>query len=117
MVKLKRTVSSDINSENPSIFLSGNIHEIPCNISSLIEEEDINYCSQEYCETAQLNVEASKISDFQRAGQICESIYGIDLIDLLTKLLISEQFDPKDFALQALAYKIQLLVRGVHGIR
>ena len=46
MVKLKRTVSSDINSENPSIFLSGNIHEIPCNISSLIEEEDINYWIQ-----------------------------------------------------------------------
>ena len=117
MVKLKRTVSSDVTSEEASIFLGGNIHEICGNVGSLVEDEEFEYSSHENNESITVDVEASKLSDYQKAGRICESVYGIDLLDMLTKLLISNQFDPKEFALQALAYRIQSVVRGVHGIR
>ena len=117
MVKLKRTISSDVTSEKPSIFISGNIHEISCNVGTIEEDEEVEYSSHDNNESINLSVEPSKLADYQKAGLICQSVYGIDILDMLTKLLISDQFDAKDFALQALAYRIQSVVRGVHGLR
>ena len=117
MVKLKRTISSDVSSEKPSIFISGTIHEISCNVGTIEEDEEVEYSSHDNNESINLSVEPSKLADYQKAGLICQSVYGIDILDMLTKLLISDQFDAKDFALQALAYRIQSVVRGVHGLR
>ena len=113
-----------MDSEAQSIILSGNLIEVPTCVGKVDSDEDeyltsVNLNEESECDHIQrlMNEAPSKIEDYQKANLICDDLYGISLIDIVTKLLINEELDGKDFALQALAYKVQSLSRGASGIR
>ena len=121
--RLKK-VRSNIDSEVQSVILSGNLQELPTCVENFESDEYEYYTSVDCNEENEIdnikrlmNEAPSNIDDYRKANMICDEIYGIDLLDIITKLLINEELNGKDFALQALAYKVQSLTRGVSGIR
>ena len=118
--RLKR-VSSNIDSEVQSIVISGNLHEVPTSVESLDLDDDEDFinleCSEEDKGKRLISDAPSNLEDYQKANIICDELYGVNLLDFVTKLLISEELDAKDFVMQALAYKVQSLTRGSSGIR
>ena len=120
--KIKR-VGSNIDTDAQSIILSGNLSEIPRNVDFFDSEGEEDFEAIDIIDESRENVKklvdepTSTFEDYQRANQICGELYGIDLLDLVTKLVLNEQLDAKDFVVQSLAYKVQSLVRGSTGIR
>ena len=120
--RLKR-VNSNIDSEVQSLVISGNLHEVPTSVESLDLDDDEDFisleCSEEDSDKGKrlISDAPSKLEDYQKANKICDELYGVNLLDFVTKLLISEELDAKDFVMQALAYKVQSLTRGSSGIR
>ena len=114
-----RRVQSDLDSDAQSIILGGNLSEIPGCFDFDVDEDFLDAdWPDESSDKIDIREESpSPFEDYLKAGRICEETYGIDLLDLFTKLVLSGQLNPEEFVIQALAYKIQTLVRGSVGVR
>jgi hypothetical protein len=121
--RIKR-VSSNLDSDAQSIIISGNLSEIPGNVEFLhSDSEEFDFIKTDSKDERNdklkniLNGPESTLEDYRKANRICDDLYGIDLLDILTKLLINDELDSKEFGIQAVAYKVQSLVRGPSGVR
>jgi hypothetical protein len=117
--RLKR-VRSDLDSDVQSVILGGNLSEIPgCFDFDDVDDDFLNVeWPDETSDKIDIREESpSSLEDYLKAGRICEELYGIDVLDLFTKLVLKGHLDPEEFVVQALAYKIQVLVRGSVGVR
>ena len=120
MSQIIRQVSSNIGSDAQSIVLGGNLTQIPGIVSFLdsdLEEEDFVLPVVEGTNQTSENGPPCSIDDYLRANNICQDSFGLPLLDILTKLLISGEIDVNDFSIQTVAYKVQSLVRGPSGVR
>ena len=104
-----------------SVILGGNLSEIAGDVHFLDTEDDAfnDLCGSEDIQDKIKFEEGSPctIEDYKQAGRKLEDLYGINLLDASTKLLLNGQLDAEEFAIQGLAYKLQTLLRGSRGIR
>ena len=124
MSKKIRRISSNISSSDvKSIIISGNLREIPGTVGFLDsdhedEEEYVHLDSNDEEKPKQVeNGPPSSFEDYQKANAICHDTYGVALLDILAKLLISDEIDVKDLSVQAVVYKVQSLLCGASGVR
>ena len=122
MSKRLQKVRSNVESDGISLIISGNLHEVPTPLESFDFDEDrdlIDFeCSEVSDDTKVLvNDVQCTLEDYQKANRRCDEVYGVNLLEIFTKLLISEDLDVKDFVVQSLAYKVQSLTRGPSGVR
>ena len=117
-----RRVRSNAESDVKSFIITGNLYEVPTDIESLDLEED--HDSIEFNENVQIddaricvNSEPCTLEEYNKANRLCEDVYGINLIEIVTKLLLNNDLDVKEFVIQGLAYKAQSLTRGTSGVR
>ena len=122
MSKRLKKVRSNVESDGISLIISGNLHEVPTPLESIDFDEDSDLidfeCSEVSDDTKVLvdDVQCT-LEDYQKANRRCDEVYGVNLLEIFTKLLISEDLDVKDFVVQSLAYKVQSLTRGPSGVR
>ena len=122
MSKRLKKVCSNVESDGISLIISGNLHEVPTPLESIDFDEDSDLidfeCSEVSDDTKVLvdDVQCT-LEDYQKANRRCDEVYGVNLLEIFTKLLISEDLDVKDFVVQSLAYKVQSLTRGPSGVR
>ena len=122
MSKRLKKVRSNVESDGISLIISGNLHEVPTPLESIDFDEDSDLidfeCSEVSDDTKVLvdDVQCT-LEDYQKANRRCDEVYGVNLLEIFTKLLISEDLDVKDFVVQSLAYKVQSLTRGRSGVR
>ena len=122
MSKKLRRISSNIDSSDvQSIIISGNLWEIPGTVGFLDsdhEDEFGHLDSNDKEKQKQVeNGPPCSFEDYQKANAICHDTYGVALLDILAKLLISDEIDVKDLSVQAVVYKVQSLLRGASGVR
>jgi hypothetical protein len=122
MSKRLQKVRSNVESDGISLIISGNLHEVPTPLESFDFDEDrdlIDFeCSEVSDDTKVLvNDVQCTLDDYQKANRRCDEVYGVNLLEIFTKLLISDDLDVKDFVVQSLAYKVQTLTRGSSGVR
>ena len=120
MSQMIRRVSSNIGNDAQSIVIGGNLTQIPGIVNFLdSDDEEDEFAPHEEEEKKQTdeNGPPCDIADYVKANNICQDNFGIPLLDILTKLLISGEVDVNDFGLQSVAYKVQSLVRGPSGVR
>ena len=120
MSKRLKKVRSNVESDGRSLIISGNQHEVPTPIDSLDLDRDlIDFECSEVSDDTKVVVDdvQCKLEDYQKANRLCDEVYGVNLLEIFTKLLISEDLDVKDFVVQSLAYKVQSLTRGSSGVR
>ena len=122
MSKRLKKVRSNVESDGISLIISGNLHEVPTPLESIDFDEDsdlINFECSEVSDDTKVLVDDVQctLEDYQKANRRCDEVYGVNLLEIFTKLLISEDLDVKDFVVQSLAYKVQSLTRGPSGVR
>ena len=122
MSKRLQKIRSNVESDGISLIISGNLHEVPTPLESFDFDEDrdlIDFeCSEVSDDTKVLvNDVQCTLDDYQKANRRCDEVYGVNLLEIFTKLLISDDLDVKDFVVQSLAYKVQTLTRGSSGVR
>ena len=120
MSKRIKKVRSNIGSDGQSIIISGNLQQVPTNVEKIEFDDDFDLveCSDESVDD-KIHIDDVPCTpqDYKKANKICDEVYGLNLVDLFVKLLVNEDVDAKDFVIQNLAYKIQLLIRGASGVR
>ena len=117
-----KKVGSNIESDAQSVILSGNLSDITASVDFLDFEDDqdfVNDFTEESKSEAKANVDGPlcTLEDYQKVNQVFDNLYGISLLDVITKLLLNGSLDAQDFAIQSLVYKTQCLVRGSSGVR
>ena len=122
MSKRLKKVRSNVESDGISLIISGNLHEVPTPLESIDFDEDsdlIDFECTEVSDDTKVLVDDVQctLEDYQKANRRCDEVYGVNLLEIFTKLLISEDLDVKDFVVQSLAYKVQSLTRGPSGVR
>ena len=122
MSKRLKKVRSNVESDGISLIISGNLHEVPTPLESFDFDEDrdlIDFECSEVSDDTKVLVDDVQctLEDYQKANRRCDEVYGVNLLEIFTKLLISEDLDVKDFVVQSLAYKVQTLTRGSSGVR
>ena len=111
-IGLDDDVAGDI---HQSEILAGNLvrHDI-CDF--IDDEEEMDYEYEE--ERVGLDEEDISTEDLRKVDNlICDQLGISNLLKNLIKLIISEKLLPSDILVQALAYKVQSLVKGKHSVR
>ena len=113
--------------ETVSSMLGGNLMDVTGDVESLgvlSDEEDFD--EEELAGTEESSTRINFDEDFfktvtseevQHADKILFSIFGVNVISVFTKLILSGQLQPTDFVSQSIAYKCQAILRGNSGIR
>ena len=120
MSKKIRRVASNTDSDGQSFILSGNLYEVPANVDSFEEENDSNEYDFNFdAESKKVSVDRGSctLQDYQKANKLCDDIYGVNLIEILVKLLLNDDLKVEEFVIQSLAYKVQSMTRGASGVR
>ena len=115
-----RKVASNIDSDGKSFIFSGNLLEVPTHVDSIEEENDFIEVDDDFdMDEKKVSVASNQctLDDYQAANRLCDEFYGVNLLEILTKLLLNNDLDVKEFVVQSLAYKIQAMTRGTSGIR
>ena len=112
--------------DHQSSILGGNLNEVIASVDSLSDEEDFDqeellFSQNKSCEAASDEVISQNATcteeEFRKADSILFDIFGINLVSVFVKLLLSGKILPKEFVVQGLAYRCQSLVRGISGVR
>ena len=112
--------------DHQSSILGGNLNEVIASVDSLSDEEDFDqeellFSQNKSSEAASDEVISQNATcteeEFSKADSILFDIFGINLVSVFVKLLLSGKILPKEFVVQGLAYRCQSLVRGISGVR
>ena len=123
---MKRFNSDTSRKIESSTILGGNLDDnLIRNLASLdasSDEEDFEEESHEPDESgpSSLDEEVFKTvsrEEVKEADEILYSVFGLNVISVFTRLILSGKLLPTDFVSQALAYKCQSVVRGISGVR
>ena len=115
-----RKVRSNTESDRKSYIISGNLYEVPTQVEIVEDDHDfIDDDDDVVVEDAKVIVgnDPCTLEDYNKANKLCENMYGVNLLETLTKLLLNNDLDIKEFSIQSLAYKVQALTRGSSGVR
>ena len=117
--KIKKVNSSHNGSEGQSFVICGNLHEVPADVESFEDDHDIHDDDDAFPDEEKVSVDSDPctLQDYQNANKLCDDVYGVNLLELLTKLLLNGELEVKEFVVQGLAYKVQSMTRGSSGVR
>ena len=124
---MKRFNSDLSHDETVSSMLGGNLMDVTRDVESLgVLSDQEDFDEEELAGTEESSTRINFDEDFfktvtseevQHADKILFSIFGVNVISVFTKLILSGQLQPTDFVSQSIAYKCQAILRGNSGIR
>ena len=99
-----RKVASNIDSDGKSFIFSGNLLEVPTHVDSIEEENDYIEVDDDFdMDEKKVSVASNQctLADYQAANRLCDEFYGLNLLEILTKLLLNNDLDVKEFVVQS----------------
>ena len=108
---LRRVNSGEIDFDTQSEFIAGNVNLAQFSLEPLAEDPDFSD-SEEEDELATESFKTLTLEDYSKANSILSDIYGVNVIELATKYILSGKLNSLDMVVQALSYKIQKMSRG-----
>ena len=78
---------------------------------------DLSDDDDDHIEITEEDSKVLTFEDYLEVNKILRDIYGVNVIELACKYILSGKLNSMDLVVQALSYKMQKLSRGIGGIR
>ena len=119
MPKLRRVNSGGpSNTESESILEAGILDSRRKKVDELLTDEDYDSSDDDNTiDDKYLSDHSITLEDIKKVDKVLEGIYGIPIIENLTKLLLKGMLQPTHISVQSVAYQVVRYTRGVSGVR
>ena len=108
---LCRVNSGGLDFDTRSEFIAGNVNLAQCTLEPPTEDADFSDSEEEEGELAPEDSKTT-LDDYVKANSILSDMYGVNVLELATKYIVSGKLNSTDMTIQALSYKMQKMSRG-----
>ena len=122
--EMKRYNSNPDSTCGQSNIIAGNVFNFKGRVESISDEEDYvvddNYPNEGERDQIHADIKDTAnatTEEVQAADKLLFDIFGINVISVLVKLLLTGSVIPREFTIQSVAYMCQCVIRGKSGVR